>query len=137
MQTKKVPKCRDVPTEVCEDVESEDCWTEPEQSCWTEPKEKCWEVSYIGFHRSAHFLYFSRFLMNSAGMSPWINVGRNQWKIAGRWVLEYLSVQLFPHCYFQVSDEECEDIPSERCEAVNVKVARRKCGEQEQSSHGH
>ena len=41
------------------------------------------------------------------------------------------------HYYFQVSDEECEDIPSERCEAVNVKVARRKCGEQEQSSYGH
>ena len=48
-----------------------------------------------------------------------------------------MSVQYLKHCYFQVSDEECEDIPSERCEAVNVKVARRKCGEQEQSSYGH
>lgn len=37
----------------------------------------------------------------------------------------------------QVSDEECEDIPSEHCEAVNVKVARRKCGDQQESSHGH
>ena len=60
VQTKKVPKCRDVPTEVCEDVETEDCWTEPEQSCWTEPKEKCWEVSHTfmhtGFHHSSHIL---------------------------------------------------------------------------------
>ena len=46
VQTKKVPKCHDVPTEVCEDVETEDCWTEPEQSCWKEPKEKCWQVSH-------------------------------------------------------------------------------------------
>ena len=73
MQTKKVPKCRDVPTEVCEDVESEECWTEPEQSCWTEPKEKCWEVSLIGFSAFINLLtsilYVSRFLMNSAGTS--------------------------------------------------------------------
>ena len=36
--------------------------------------------------------------------------------------------------YFQVTDEECADIPSEHCEAVNVKVARRKCGKKESSS---
>ena len=36
----------------------------------------------------------------------------------------------------QVDDEECEDIPSEHCEAVNVKVARRTCKE-EPSITGH
>ena len=39
--------------------------------------------------------------------------------------------------YFQVTDEECADIPSEHCEAVNVKVARRKCGKKEESSSSH
>ena len=43
----------------------------------------------------------------------------------------------FYKCCLQVSDEDCEDIPSEHCEAVNVKVARRKCGDQQESSHGH
>ena len=37
----------------------------------------------------------------------------------------------------QVTDEECEDIPSEHCEAVNVKVARRKCEKKKESSSSH
>ena len=82
-----------MPTEVCEDVDVEDCWSEPEQSCWKEPKEKCWEVSY---NLPCLFIptIYIRFQMNNVGMSLKRNVGRSQWKIAGRSVIYKLSYVL-------------------------------------------